>query len=164
MTGRSLKRRSGNSRLQHLRSYGGCATVPVSRSMTSREPRGSTRRVIDGDFPGDALSWLPGTAGMSLDVYLEIPEHVLFRDLEGEVVLLNLETGCYFSLDEVGTRIWTLVEEGKNLLAIKETLHAEYSVEEADLERDLLELVAELKERGLVRETNSSSAQPGSHT
>jgi hypothetical protein len=34
-----------------------------------------------------------------------VPDDVLFRDLDGEAVILNLRTGTYFGLDELGTRM-----------------------------------------------------------
>jgi hypothetical protein len=36
---------------------------------------------------------------------LSIPEDIVFRDLAGEAVILNLGTGMYFGLNAVGTQI-----------------------------------------------------------
>jgi len=40
-----------------------------------------------------------------------IPDDVLFRELDGEAVLLNLKTGIYFGLNPVATRMWQLIVE-----------------------------------------------------
>jgi hypothetical protein len=40
---------------------------------------------------------------------VEVPKDVLVRFVEKETVLLNLETECYYGLDETGTRMWQLV-------------------------------------------------------
>jgi len=40
-----------------------------------------------------------------------IPDDVVFRDLAGEAVILNLASGIYFGLNEVGTRMWNLLAE-----------------------------------------------------
>jgi hypothetical protein len=41
----------------------------------------------------------------TLNSTLRVPDDVLFRDLDGEAVILNLRTGTYFGLDEVGMRM-----------------------------------------------------------
>ena len=51
----------------------------------------------------------------TLDAMFRIPDEVIFRELDGEAVILNLDTGIYFGLDAVGTRIWRLIEERKPL-------------------------------------------------
>ena len=69
---------------------------------------------------------------------------VLFRDLGGEAVLLDLASGSYFGLDGVGTRIWALIAGGKTLAAIVAALAAEYDAPAERLQADLLILVEEL--------------------
>jgi hypothetical protein len=56
------------------------------------------------------------------------------------MVLLNLETGIYFGLDPVGTRIWTLLREHESLQQVFEVLLQEYDVPEPVLKADLLRL------------------------
>lgn len=78
------------------------------------------------------------------------PEGVLARELEGESVLLNLDNETYYGLDDVGTRMWqVLIAEGSIDAACK-LLVTEYDVELATLREDLLELVAELRDNGLL--------------
>ena len=54
---------------------------------------------------------------MSLESRVRIPESVLFQELDGEAVLLHLESGVYFGLDPIGTRMWHLLEESESLQA-----------------------------------------------
>jgi len=75
---------------------------------------------------------------------------VVHRELDGEAVLLNLDTGMYFGLDEVGTRVWSCLREATDLAAIHRTLLDEYEVAADRLEADLIELVGALAEQGLV--------------
>ncbi|MBN1400973.1 MAG: PqqD family peptide modification chaperone, partial [Anaerolineae bacterium] len=49
---------------------------------------------------------------LSADARAEISPGTLFRELDGEAVLLNLESGHYYGLDEVGTRILSLLVDG----------------------------------------------------
>ncbi len=87
---------------------------------------------------------------VTLDSRVRPASDVLFRQLGGESVLLNLSTGSYFGLDEVGTRIWTLVSGGESLAAVLDRLDAEYDAPLERLRADLLALVGELTAGGLV--------------
>ncbi len=84
---------------------------------------------------------------------LTIPDHVMFRELDGEGVLLNLQSGNYFSLDEVGMRIWALLREQQTPAQILETLHQEYDAPRPQIEADLHQLLASLKTHGLLAES-----------
>lgn len=72
------------------------------------------------------------------------------QELSGESVLLDLKSEQYFGLDAVGTRIWQLIEQDGDLINVFEQLLDEYEVEAEQLERDIIELVDQLLEAGLV--------------
>lgn len=75
---------------------------------------------------------------------------VLFRYVEGEAVLLNSETGQYFGLDPVGTRVWQLIVEHQALTLVFDAMLAEFAVAPSELEADLLALAHQLHAQGLV--------------
>jgi len=58
-----------------------------------------------------------------------VPKHVLVRHLDGESVLLNLETEKYFGLDTTGTRMWELVTTSPSVDAAYARLLEEFEVE-----------------------------------
>ena len=80
-----------------------------------------------------------------------MPESVLFRELDGEAVLLNLDTEQYLGLDEVGTRMWTLLTTAPTVQAAYDALLAEYDVAPDTLRHDVEVLVGQMVEHGLVR-------------
>lgn len=84
------------------------------------------------------------------DVYAPGPD-VVFRELEREAVILNLETGVYFGLNATGTRMWHLIEEHRRLDHVLASLEREFDAPAAQLETDLLTWVSELEDRGLLR-------------
>jgi hypothetical protein len=49
---------------------------------------------------------------------IKISPDVLFQEVSGETVLLDLESEHYFGLDAVGTRIWGLIGEGVSVDAM----------------------------------------------
>jgi len=73
----------------------------------------------------------------------------VFRELDGQSVLLNLATGMYFGLDAVGTHVWQLAAENGSLRWISQRLAEEYDAEPAAIERDLLALADTLVAKGL---------------
>jgi hypothetical protein len=79
-----------------------------------------------------------------------IPEQVLFQEVGGEAVLLDLNSERYFGLDEVGTRIWELLAEYGELQPVYLAMLEEYEIDEAALRDDLIALVDTLAEAGLI--------------
>lgn len=84
-----------------------------------------------------------------LDSTVSPSDDAVFRELEGESVLLNLETGMYYGLDAVGTRAWQLASSAGSLRAVRDALVEEYDAEPAVIERDLLALAESLVGKGL---------------
>ena len=79
-----------------------------------------------------------------------VPPDVLIQELQGESVLLNLRTGRYFGLDEVGTRMWMALTTADSLQVACDSLESEYDVEGERLQHDMRNLVEKLVEHGLV--------------
>jgi Coenzyme PQQ synthesis protein D (PqqD) len=78
-------------------------------------------------------------------------EDVVWRRGEEGVVVLNPNDGQYFSLDDVGGRIWDLSDGSRSVSEIADLLSAEYDASAAEIGSDALELLAELGREGLVR-------------
>jgi hypothetical protein len=81
---------------------------------------------------------------------VSVSPDVLFQEVGGEAVLLDLKSESYFGLDDVGMRIWQLLQEQGSLRAVFDRMLAEYDVDPARLEADLLKHVGELADAGLV--------------
>ena len=81
---------------------------------------------------------------------VKVNDDVLFQELQGEAVLLNLKSGVYFGLDPVGTRIWQLFAEHQVLGDVAKAVVAEYDVTEDKCSEDLLKLVDDLAKQELV--------------
>lgn len=81
---------------------------------------------------------------------VSVPAEILFRQIESESVLLNLQNERYFGLDEVGTRMWTLLTTSDSIQAAYDALLGEYEVDAELLRRNLQDLLAKLIENGLL--------------
>jgi len=87
---------------------------------------------------------------LSLSLEVAPSNDVVWRNLQGESVLLDLKSGVYFGLDTVGTRIWTLLQANHNLQAVLQELLSEYDVGEEQCASDLVDLISAMAEKGLV--------------
>jgi len=74
----------------------------------------------------------------------------LHRELQGEGVLLQLDTGEYYGLDDISQRMWALMVEHGDLSVVEARLLDEFEVEPDTLTRDLDRFVDELVARRLV--------------
>lgn len=88
---------------------------------------------------------------MVLDKRVTVPPGILFRDLDGEAVVLALKSGRYFGLNETGTRMWLLLHEHGQVEPAFRALQQEYEVDGERLEQELLAFVNSLASEGLVR-------------
>ncbi len=66
------------------------------------------------------------------------------------VVILNLKDGVYYELKEVGTRVWSLLQQPISLQSILDKLLEEYEVDAERCEADLLALTENLARYGLI--------------
>jgi hypothetical protein len=83
--------------------------------------------------------------------YFNISEEVLSQEVNGETVLLDLDGESYFGLNEVGTRIWQLLNERLNVGLVLDALDDEYDVGREQLESDVEELLESLLGSGLIK-------------
>lgn len=82
---------------------------------------------------------------------LEPSPDVVFRDLDGEAVVLHLGTATYFGLDEVGTRAWQLMTDGLPLSSVCDLLAEEFDAPRERIEQDIAALVERLLSKDLLR-------------
>lgn len=78
----------------------------------------------------------------------------------GEAVILQLDDAIYYGLNQVGARIWQLLQEPRRVSEIVDVIVAEYEVERERCLQDVLELVAELRDRRLVTVRDDAAVAP----
>ena len=84
-------------------------------------------------------------------VTIALPQRLLFQTVEGGVVLLDIDSGEYYGLNEVGSRIWTLLQEERSPIEILSALQIEYSVPEETLRSDFQRFLQHLQTNGLIQ-------------
>jgi hypothetical protein len=70
--------------------------------------------------------------------------------LGNEEVILHLQSGTYYGLNEVGSRIWHLIQEQKPISEIYQQLLIEYNIDADQCKRDVLALLQQLADEHLI--------------
>ncbi|QLE58687.1 PqqD family protein [Nostoc sp. TCL26-01] len=78
----------------------------------------------------------------------------VYSELQGEAVILDIKSGVYYGLNQVGASVWNLIQTPKTTQEIQTALLAEYDVEAETCNRDLLVLLQDLAAKELIKITN----------
>jgi coenzyme PQQ synthesis protein D (PqqD) len=84
---------------------------------------------------------------------IRVPRDVLISRLQEESVLLNLDNESYYGLDDVGTRMLSVLNSSDSVQSAWLQLVDEYDVDREVLRNDLVSLVERLLDQGLVEVT-----------
>jgi hypothetical protein len=95
----------------------------------------------------------------SLSAVLQKNPSFVSRRIADEVILVPIshkvgEIDCLYALNEVGARIWDLIDGDRSLQELRDTIVAEFDVTEKGAEEDLLALIEQLKEVGAIQEVS----------
>jgi Coenzyme PQQ synthesis protein D (PqqD) len=75
---------------------------------------------------------------------------VTHETIDGEAVIINLDSGNYYSLLEVGSFIWGLVEKGASASEVQNLILQTYQGNATDIDRGVQELLAQLQQENLI--------------
>lgn len=75
--------------------------------------------------------------------------------VDAETVVLHFDKGLYFGLNEVGTLVWNQLQQPRKVQEIRDAILSEYEVPAEQCERDLLSLLEQLSEKGLIEVRNA---------
>jgi hypothetical protein len=85
---------------------------------------------------------------------------VIHETVQGEVVIVNLETGHYYSLAGTGERIWAAVDRAESVREILAEIHACYDDTGDHLEETVQSFLNELEREGLIAPCNGEEPSP----
>ena len=86
----------------------------------------------------------------SSDLHPARRDGVLAQEAQGQTVLLRLDDGGYYALDEVGAAIWELCDGERSVAEMVTALAGQFDAPLETLERDVTEFVAELRREALL--------------
>lgn len=79
-----------------------------------------------------------------------VPAHIITRELDNEIVILDMEAGSYFGLDPIGSRMWSLFSSGKSLDEMCDEIVNEYDASKDEVLRDALALAEQLTNKRML--------------
>jgi len=85
-------------------------------------------------------------------------EQIIAQQAAGTVILLNLMDGQYYSLNDVGGRVWELCDGMRSVAEVASIISQEYEAAAGTIEADVFELLEELANAQLVVEGNHETA------
>lgn len=88
---------------------------------------------------------------------VSVVESHLSCELDGEAVILNLEDGVYYGLNSVGARVWSMIQQPRQVSDIIDTLTGAYEVERGRCRDEVIALLENLAGKGLIHTQNGSS-------
>ncbi|MEG1254492.1 lasso peptide biosynthesis PqqD family chaperone [Clostridium sp.] len=88
--------------------------------------------------------------GVALDSVITRNSEIDATDLDGEVVMMNLDKGQYFMMNQVGSRIWEIIGEPIKVSKVIDTLLGEFEVEGKECEETVVEFLGKLKYAELI--------------
>jgi len=87
---------------------------------------------------------------ITLDTPVVITRELLASALGEEKVILDMKSGLYYGLDEVGARVWDLLSEPRTPREVCDRIEEEYAVDRSLLETDVLRLVRQFDAEDLL--------------
>ena len=80
---------------------------------------------------------------------------LLSSEMDGEVVMMDIESGKYYGMNKMGSEIWKLIETPTTITAVCDTLQQTFDVNRPDCEREVLQFLAHMKKEELVSVKNN---------
>ncbi len=85
-------------------------------------------------------------------------QNQVWTDLGNEIAILNLDSGIYYGLNDVGADVWNFINEPRTVLQIQGHIRTQYEVDPDKPYRDLVALLKRLAEAGLIELLHENSA------
>lgn len=88
---------------------------------------------------------------LNINSVISKKEDAVMAELDGKVVIMSIENGQYYALDEIGTDIWKRIEGSVAVKSIVEQLVQEYEVLEERCIEDLIAFLQSIESKGLIK-------------
>lgn len=87
---------------------------------------------------------------IELSSIIEKKSNLDVTELNGEKIMMNLERGEYLALNDVGSRIWEIIDEYVNVNDIINKLTNEYNIDFETCRKSVLEFLGSLNDAELI--------------
>lgn len=95
---------------------------------------------------------------LSAETVVQAAPNQIFSEIANESVILDLDKGLYYGLNEVGTQIWKLVQSSRSIESIIQVLLEEYDVSRETCTESIFALIQDLQSHGLIEVKHETAA------
>lgn len=88
---------------------------------------------------------------IALSDTVSISADLLSTEIDGEIVMMDMEAGRYLYLDRIGSVIWAELRQPQKVADLCQSLAGRYAAPIEEIERDVLDLLAQMKRNDLIR-------------
>lgn len=78
-------------------------------------------------------------------------QELLASEMDGEIVMMSVDQGKYFSIGRSGVEIWKLLDQEMTVTEIVAELRKKYEVDEATCQHDVIQFVELMAKKEIVR-------------
>jgi hypothetical protein len=89
-------------------------------------------------------------APLTLDFLVARTQEILASEMGKETVMLDVQKGAYFGMDEIGSTIWGMIKTPVRIAELCAALQTRFSVDAEECQRDVLAFLEDLKKQGLL--------------
>jgi hypothetical protein len=82
---------------------------------------------------------------------IERCEGIVQAEFDGQTVMMSIENGKYYGLNEVASRIWALIEQPTNEQDICDALHRDYTAATNQISDDVRVLINDMMEKRIIQ-------------
>jgi hypothetical protein len=118
------------------------------------DPTSRTRDAHLGEIGGDGMTTVTASDRVVRDSQLMVAR------LDPEIVILSKVTNNYLALDDIGCRVWDLLETPQHVDELCQLLGQEFSATPEQVCVDLLPFLSDLTNEGVVQVVTSQPAAP----
>jgi len=93
---------------------------------------------------------MSNTPFITLDSTVSQSKGQVSTEIDGEVVLMDVEKGSYYGMNPILSHIWKLIEQPTAVSALCAQLTKEYDVSGEECQKDVLESLEQLKKENLI--------------
>lgn len=76
---------------------------------------------------------------------------IVFNKLDDEIVMMSIKNAEYYGLDNIGSRIWEIIEKPTSLKQLLELLLNEFDVNEEKCKSDVIEFLVALEKKNIIK-------------
>lgn len=87
---------------------------------------------------------------MNEEKYKICSDRIIWRRIDSETMILDLEKDIYYSLNDVGARIWELLDKGTSIKRINEIICEEYDVDDSTASKDIAKIIEKFGKEKLI--------------